>query len=61
MKFFSADMTTDERLIVGNYVHKHRDEDAKVSAHNLLPRFEPKYDFSDVLTEVLCWRDSLVR
>lgn len=59
MKFWYADMTTDERLIVGNYVHKHRNEDAEVSAQKLLPRFEPKYDYSDVLNEVRCWRLSL--
>lgn len=39
-------MTTEEGLIVGNYVHKNPSEDPEVSAQNLLPKFNGKYDYT---------------
>lgn len=53
-------MTTEEGLIVGNYVHKNPNEDPEVSAQNLLPKFNGKYDYGRILQEVHCWRRDIL-
>ena len=49
-------MSLEERRFVANYVFRHPNEDSRFSAEKLLPAFKPKFDYCDVLDEILSWK-----